>query len=176
MLDHRVGELRVEWGKYERANYQTGYKQFLLVRQWVKVMDVIGLRPDESGGIVMDGVTITPEHVKDWLASEPKWRTFGNWRTNYNHAVAAQLALDVNGVRGVPRSAEETRLWEIVSRWVGEEVLKTRTQVTTGAENAWDQVAVNVKAHEVAALCRNLKKKPTYAEVKLHSRKVSTHR
>lgn len=88
----------MEWGKYERANHQTGYKQFLLVQQWVKVMDVI----DESGGIVMDGVTITPEHVKDWLASEPKWRTFGNGRMDYNHAVTAQLALDVNGVRGGP--------------------------------------------------------------------------
>ncbi|KAI0681678.1 hypothetical protein C8Q76DRAFT_802923 [Earliella scabrosa] len=157
-------EMRQLYQQYKHEDYKTGYKQFLQVRLWIAVLKELGMGEDAPRSINIGGFDIGPGEVQQWLDREPGYRTFGNWRTNYNFVCAAHTALAFNASKGIPRSEDEEKLWQIVQRWVSDAVLPPLAKIPQGAEHTWDVVAVKAKASDVSKLTRALSSKSGYSQ------------
>ncbi|KAI0767565.1 hypothetical protein C8Q74DRAFT_1219405 [Fomes fomentarius] len=160
ILEALYPDQRAAYHAINKADYNSGYKQFLLIRKWREVLTLLELVPEDTQGTLVQGVLITPKAVKQWLSPTPSYGTFSNWRTNYARVRGAHQALAISAGLGLPRTTEENQLWEIVSRWDCEALLPPRSQIAPGS---LDSVAAGTTAKAVSDMTATLQKKyPAY--------------
>ncbi|KAI0755592.1 hypothetical protein C8Q74DRAFT_1373374 [Fomes fomentarius] len=156
ILEALYPDQRAAYHAINKADYNSGYKQFLLVRKWREVLTLLELVPEDTQGTLVQGVLITPKAVKQWLSPTPSYGTFSNWRTNYARVRGAHQALAISAGLGLPRTTEENQLWEIVSCWDCEALLPPRSQIAPGS---LDSVAAGTTAKAVSDMTATLQKK-----------------
>lgn len=147
---------RAAYQAINKADYNSGYKQFLLVQKWQEVLTLLRVSPEDTQGTLIQGVSITPKAVKQWLSPTPSYGTFSNWQTNLTRVRSAHQAHAINAVLGHPHTTEENQLWEIISRWDMETLLPARSQIAPGLLNS---VAAGTTAKAVSDMTAALQKK-----------------